>query len=332
MHSDEFERFKRDINLVEYAGDRYGYQHVRRESSRASASLRHPGNDDKIIVSKASGGHWVYFSVRDDRDNGTIVDFVLRRENKSLGEVRDDLRQWLGLPRPERSLAERAPDLQPVERSRHAVVKAVAAAMEAENSRYLNTRGLRPETLTDPRFMGTWKQDAKGNALFLHRDDQGLSGFEIKNDAFTGFATGGTKALWQSRAAQGDNCLVVAESAIDALSYHQLRRAPAETTRYASLGGSPSPSQLALVHKALASLPRGATLVAAVDSDSGGVHIAKQLEAVVSQQPGYAFRLDTPDKCLGKDWNDVLQRVERDFIRTAAPPLTRRSLDPQRSR
>ena len=128
MHGDEFDRFKTDINLVEYAADRYGYQRVRRESSRASASLRHPANDDKVIVSKASRGHWVYFSVRDDRDNGTIVDFILRRENKSLGEVRDDLRQWLGMPRPERSPSDRAPDLRPVERSRDAVVAAIAAA------------------------------------------------------------------------------------------------------------------------------------------------------------------------------------------------------------
>src|SRR4051794_39828383 len=153
MFDSELDRFKRDINLVEYA-ERFGYQRDRHESSRGSVVMRHPTSDDKIVIARAPDGHFVYFSVRDEKDNGTIVDFVQRRTSKNLGEVRAELRQWLGLPRPDRSPADVVPELKPVERDRHEVVRRFAAAEEPKNSRYLNERGLRPETLADAKFAG----------------------------------------------------------------------------------------------------------------------------------------------------------------------------------
>ena len=43
-------------------------------------------------------GHYIFFSVRDDNDHGTIIDFLQRRENLSLGAVRQILRPWIGRP------------------------------------------------------------------------------------------------------------------------------------------------------------------------------------------------------------------------------------------
>ena len=79
MHDPELDRFKRDIHFVHYAIERYGYTRDARESSRASHVLRREASDDKLIVRRSDDGHWTYFSVRDGRDNGTIVDFVQRR-------------------------------------------------------------------------------------------------------------------------------------------------------------------------------------------------------------------------------------------------------------
>jgi hypothetical protein len=332
MYDDELNRFKRDINLVDFAERCYGYERVRRESSRASASLRHPVNDDKVIVARDQGGHWIYFSVRDDRDHGTIIDFVHHRENRSLGEVRKQLRDYLGTPPPDRAPRERAPDLKPIERDRAAVERTWAAASSVNNSLYLNERALRPETLTDPKFVGTWKQDARGNLLFVHRDEDGISGYEIKNRGFTGFATGGTKRLWHSVPGQLDTVLVVAESAIDALSYHQLHGEGAVRTRYASLAGAPSQPQLELVARVLAAMPAKSTLIAAIDGDEGGRKIAEHLAAVAAKRPGVAFQRDSPDLSLGKDWNDALQRLERDFVRLLPPSLGRRVEAISRSR
>ena len=70
----ELERFKIEVVLPEFAAAR-GYFLDRRASSRNSVVMRHP-DGDKIIIARYEGTtHWVYCSVRDGRDNGTIVDF-----------------------------------------------------------------------------------------------------------------------------------------------------------------------------------------------------------------------------------------------------------------
>jgi len=74
---DELETFKRVIDLSEYAAAR-GYQLDRKESSRSSRVMRFDG--DKISISRAPDGHWVYYSFRNLEDNGTIVDFVANRD------------------------------------------------------------------------------------------------------------------------------------------------------------------------------------------------------------------------------------------------------------
>ena len=75
-----------------------GYQLDRKKSWRGSAVMRHPKGDKIMIKRDARSGHYVYFSVRDDRDNGTIIDFVQRRQHMSIGAVRKELRPWMGMP------------------------------------------------------------------------------------------------------------------------------------------------------------------------------------------------------------------------------------------
>ncbi|MGF1572427.1 MAG: hypothetical protein ACFCU1_05080 [Sumerlaeia bacterium] len=53
----KLERFKTDINLVEYAGS-YGYLLIKNESSRNSAVMKSP-EGDKIIISRNTNGHWM---------------------------------------------------------------------------------------------------------------------------------------------------------------------------------------------------------------------------------------------------------------------------------
>jgi hypothetical protein len=50
--------------------------------------LAHPTSGDKVIVRLNPDGHWTYFSVRDDRDNGTVIDFVFHRMPR--GSLRAD--------------------------------------------------------------------------------------------------------------------------------------------------------------------------------------------------------------------------------------------------
>ena len=87
---EELEDFKSRINLSEYAAA-CGYRLDRKASSRNSAVMvRSPG--DKIIIALGTDRHWIYFAVGEDRDSGSIVDFVQNRQGGNLGDVRKELR------------------------------------------------------------------------------------------------------------------------------------------------------------------------------------------------------------------------------------------------
>src|SRR2546425_13031886 len=91
----ELESCKREIDLRQFAVS-LGYEIDRRESCRGSTVLRRGA--DKIIVKRNGNGHYVFFSVRDDHDHGTLIDFLQRRQNLSLGAVRQILRPWISRP------------------------------------------------------------------------------------------------------------------------------------------------------------------------------------------------------------------------------------------
>jgi hypothetical protein len=124
--------------------------------------------------------------------------------------------------------------------------------------------------------------DRRGNAVFPHFDVAGLCGYEIKNHGFTGFAAGGKKGLWFSHTGPGDRRLVLAESAIDALSHAVLFPDAEDRTRYASVGGKPNAQQPGLVQSTIARLPEGAEIVAAFDADEAGHLLAHVVRLAVA--------------------------------------------------
>jgi hypothetical protein len=299
---EELERFKREINLSEFAASK-GFELDRRESSRNSAVMRHP-DGDKIIIAKHEGNaNWIFFSIRDGRENGTVIDFVQQREGGSLGQVRKILRGWLGSSRPVVQLPLFVQDLKPVSRDRAGVIAAWERSERCLALHYLKARGLGPDVLGLPIFGGCVRVDGRGNAIFPHYDKAGLCGFEIKNKGFTGFAAGGVKGLWYSRSNAADKELVLTESAIDALSFHALHGSNA--TRYMSTGGALNPQQPALLRGAMEKLPSGAVILLAFDNDEGGEKIAAEVQAVAPAER--EIRRVLPDAKIGKDWNELLK-------------------------
>jgi hypothetical protein len=298
----ELESFKNDIDLRAYAAA-HGYELDRKESWRGSAVMR-DARGDKIIVKRDADGHYVYFSVRDDRDNGTIIDFVQRRHRLSLGVVRKELRPWTGnqSPTPVPTFAA----LPKTEKNRMKVEAAYARTQDASNGHaYLEHRAIPAALLALDRFSGRVRIDDRGNAVFPHFDAQGLSGYEIKNSGFTGFASGGTKALWLSQCLPDDNRLVFTEGAIDGLSHAVLF--PDNRTRYASIGGKPNPQQPELIRAAVARMPLSSEIVAAMDADADG----RKLTEIVSRAVELSGRLDlkfaVQEPEGHKDWNDQLR-------------------------
>jgi Toprim domain-containing protein/uncharacterized protein DUF3991 len=316
---EELDRFKR-INLCEFAASR-GYRLIRREKTRGGGSrgstsssllMRHATTDDKIVVRLDRDEHWTYFSVRDDRDNGTIVDFLQHRGCRSLVDVRHELREWSGEQR-----SPVPPEYVPMHAAQPRDIRVLretfARAHPRSSSPYLNSRGIRPETLQCQRFAGTWRVDDRGDLLFPHYDqlagERGLCGFERKNARFAGFSAGGTKTIWTSNALEHDDKLVLTEAVIDAVSYHQVHQDP--RARYASTGGSLGDRQARHVAGAIAQIARGGSVITAADNDEAGERLAARIGTLAGDVPVVRHR--SP---VGKDWNDYLQRHERDYIRS----------------
>jgi len=217
---DELDRFKSEINRTAFAAG-LGYRLDRREISRCSAVMRHPVTDENFVFSRDEhDGHWIYFSVRDAHDNGTIVDFLQRRGHRTILEVSRELRSWIPGAATDVATGLRRADVTPRAVDRVAAAKAFAVARVVSIGVYLNRRGIRPDTLALERFAGTFREDALRNVLFPHRDADGFVGYESKNHGWTSFSPGGVKALWQSRSFETDTKLVIAEGAIDALTFH----------------------------------------------------------------------------------------------------------------
>jgi hypothetical protein len=296
---DELERFKREINFVEVA-ESMGYQLVKINSTKACKVMK-SGSDTIVIATDASDGHGIYFSTGDDADNGTVIDFLLRRTRSNLGQIRKELRGWMpGAVRPSpkrKPVAERPEQPQPVERDR-AKLLARFAGLTPYIGRYLtSTRKVDRAVIDAFRVL----QDGHGNACFPHRDPTGVSGWESKNKGFTGFSEGGNKSLFLARLDDAPvTRIVVAEAAIDLLSWSQFKHA--QGTVYVSTGGSFSPEQMEQLRAAFARNP-GAEIVLAQDGDSGGDRMAAQVRELAP--PGATVTRDRPPQ--GLDWNDVLR-------------------------
>ncbi|HEX9640827.1 MAG TPA: DUF3991 and TOPRIM domain-containing protein [Candidatus Krumholzibacteria bacterium] len=308
---DELEAFKSSVNLTEFAVAR-GYELDRKASSRSSVVMVHPDGDKVVIAKARSDGHWIYFSVGDPSDSGTIIDFVQKRDGGSLGEVRKLLRPWIGEasspppPRPARSAF--AQDLQPIERDLLGVRAAYEAMrpLSAGFHPYLaGARRIPPALLADERFASRIRADARGNAVFPHFNRDGLCGFELKNAGFTGFAKGGAKGLWTSLVRPDDRALVLAEGAIDALSYAALHGHAG--VRFVSLAGQVSPEQVNLAAAAIEKLPSG-SVVLAFDNDEAGDRLTARFEGLFVEvgRSGLELRVHRPG-ARGADWNDVLR-------------------------
>ena len=166
---------------------------------------------------------------------------------------------------------------------------------------YLLSRGITPQTLKDPRFINQVRIDSKGNATFPHRDREGITGYEIKNDKFTGFTPGGTKALWYSDNIMTAQEIIITESALDALSHAQLDED--KTLAYVSLGGSLSGVQKdilkSLIEKAI---DRGAWVKVGTDNDEAGNKYFSEI-CDLAPEDHYIKR----EKPNHKDWNDDLR-------------------------
>ena len=295
---DELEHFKTEIDLVDYATRALGFRVD--QASHRSARLKKDG--DVIIVARDQDGHFTYFSPLDDKDNGTIIDLLQRRRNISLGAVRRELRSWLCEPAhpPHETILSARKELTVDDRVR--LRRRLHYLRPTTDNPLLLERDIPSVVLAGERFVGTVLADDRGNILFPHEDEHGLSGFEIRSTSFKGFSRG-EKALWISNRLPGDDAILVCESPIDALSYHTLYSRP--HTQYASTAGGWGPKTGEALLRAIANLQGPRTVLLGFDNDEQGRRYAEKCRELV--HPTGATILAALPPTLDADWNDVLR-------------------------
>ena len=184
--------------------------------------------------------------------------------------------------------------------------------MKTPHSYLCHRRKIPADTLLHDRFLGRIFHDTQnGNAIFPHYGspdgsrDRCLTGYVIKNGGMTMFSKGGKKGLWPSNAFDRDTKLVIAEAAIDALSYSVLHCDLAKT-RFVSTGGQLNPDQPMLLQSAISNLPAG-EVVLAFDNDEGGEQLTEKLTCIFDDvnRSDLELRSDVPPS-RGGDWNAVL--------------------------
>lgn len=299
MEKFDFTAFKQSISLSQYAASQ-GYELDPRKSTRSSLVMRH-ANGDKIVISK-KGDVWVYFSVFDEKDNGTIIDFVKHRTNKTFAEIGKELTAWTGSEiLPIYSL----PEVQHQVYDRARIKKAFAYMKPVGSHPYLiNERKIPVNVLDHYRFKGRIFRDNYANIVFPHHDEQGVCGLELKNHDKSVFMRGSEKALWLGNISQSDTVLTLAESAIDALSHFTLFEP--DNTAYGAVSGGMRDKQFAYLLQVIAMMPQLAKIVLAVDNDKGGTNIAERIEKFLANKFSGEIIRHVP-QTEGMDWNNVLK-------------------------
>jgi hypothetical protein len=318
--AEELERFKTEINLVEYAFNS-GYEIDKNKSSQNCIVLKDNAGDKILVGVDQAERHYFYYSVKDDRDCGSIIDFVQKRKNLNLGEVRLELRPWINSSYSPTSTPtiEPIPKPEPASKDRHKILAQFESFRAIAHHPYLKERGISQQITSDPRFEGTIYTDSRGNVIFPHRDRDGVCGYEIRNQDFKGFSSGGSKGLWVSQSFKDDRQLVICESPIDCLSYHQLF--PNDSTRYFATGGTISELQKDLLKTAFEKLhAKGGEIIIATDRDEAGNKLALELVKIAPE--GSQISRSVPEH--QKDWNEALQaQIERDLQQQNQPKRDR---------
>ena len=297
----ELDTFKTDINLADYA-QANGYSIDKKKSSVNCLVLKDNRGDKILVGINQSDGHYFYSSVNDDRDSGSIIDFIQNRRNLNLGEVRKELRPWINEPiLPPYSPKQATPKLTPSTPDRHKIITQFEGFQAIVTHPYLTRRGISQQTTNDPRFQGRIYTDSRNNVIFPHADREGVCGYEMRNQEFKSFSSGGTKGLWASNGSPDDTTLVICESPLDCLSYHQLF--PDDTTRYFATGGTLSEKQKTLLKGVFEKFHKlGGQIMIATDKDEAGQAIEQELRNLAPE----TAQINRIVPRHHKDWNETL--------------------------
>lgn len=301
-HDLTFQTIKEQVELPELL-THFGYA-LKKGENLGKGKWHVFEGDDTLVVFKGRGNDWMYFNSQDDRDKGSVIDWMKNRVTSGrivgIGQrpgrnvwqsVNDHFRAYLNLPAEQRPRLDLPPIVEtaPGEKFFSIYTK---DCRPLENTAYLESRGITKTTITNPQFAGRILNQlhtvqragmpAKTyvNTAFPAYHEGRVVGLELKGEGFKGQASESqfSRSLWLSKLPEGRPAalLVVSESAIDTLSYAQLH--PGEPALYASTAGMLTQNKIFEI-KRLLSTEQIPSIRAAFDNDTQGHHFDTRLLA-----------------------------------------------------
>jgi hypothetical protein len=281
-----FSQVKKDLNLMDLILT-LGYQHNRAKSGSDPEKSKFHTFDykgkpllDQVIIYKAASGDYLYFNRADDRDKGTVIDFIKHRlEHPRISGITPEpgkniwasvianAKRFLNRPAQERHTSQALQQqMEPVQRTDRFIPDFLQKTTPLTDATYLHARGLTSDTLANPAFAGrilnhvhagvskTGQPYRFVNIAFPQVYKDNIIGLEIKAQGFKGQAVNSlnSSALWLSNTTPKTNSLIVAESAIDALSHYQLKQPT--NALYASTSGQLTDNKVAEMRRLVENL------------------------------------------------------------------------------
>jgi hypothetical protein len=301
-HDLTFQQIKDRVEMPEMLAH-YGYELKKGENLNKGKWHVFKG-DDTLVVFKGRGNDWMYFNAEDDRDKGSVVDWMRNRVStgrivgieqkpgRNLWQsVNDNFREYLNLPESQRVKLNLEPitPLAPGEKFTNIVTQ---NCRPLEDTTFLESRGITKSTLENPQFAGrilnqfhTVQKEGMPaktyvNTAFPARYEDRVVALELKGAGFKGQAPESdfSRSLWLSKKPEGKPAtqLVVSESAIDTLSYAQLN--PNDRAIYASTSGNLTQNKI-FEMKRIMTAENLSGIKSLFDNDTEGHHFDTRLLA-----------------------------------------------------
>lgn len=290
--AEKLDAYRRDINLVDFL-EAEGFRVNPKKGPRHGkwVVLEQPATGRKLIVARAASGQFQYFNPEDDRDRGTVVDYVAGKLGLDL-RARDGWRELFSYLDRHQGHVSPAYAEVPSATPLPAATGAVRSPSEFDlrpltEPAYLLSRGITERTLGSAEFYGKiFNRDFRDKKGFLHtntvfplENEKGLLGIVIRNH-FANYINGSKgEGLWVSNSVgtAPPAELFVCESPIDALSYHQLHPPEVSGGRvYVATAGTLSANQPRALQTLIDRLGPG-RVVLANDNDPSGMRYNLQL-------------------------------------------------------
>ena len=293
---EELQWYREHIDIRSYL-ESIGYAIDKSRNSKRYQAYFHEERGDKIYVPMDTR-HPVpsyYVNQFDRKDKGSVVDFIMSREKKSLDEARLVLRAFSGGDFSPVSAGESGPEkrasagqeakeklaeqLAEQQRKHGLVIEKILREKSLKDESYLRSRFLEEDTIRARAFKGKVLLNTAPDGAYIafplqEVAENKVTGISLKNaggERMLGRRTG----LWISHPARNSRApveqLVLTESPVDAMSYYQLRKKEVLQTNavFVSTAGNPGKDQLKSVREFI-TLHKIPAVVLAHDNDKAG--------------------------------------------------------------